>query len=189
MDDERFWSDGMMDLPQARTADYMRELLIEGEWTAPDGNITILRNWRGAEAPAADERLPDQDLPTAITVDDLPDFGAIYDLISGDAPEPIPEVDQRPCYDQPCPPLEEMTIRIAGPVVLPPWVSAALDRVQREWSDYLHRAHGIEPNGRHRVITRPALAGGYWLSEVPNEPPLIVETLCERHTDQFLLPT
>lgn len=162
-----------------------------------------------AEAPGAPEVIralfdmaePVDDLPTAMTVDELPDFSAIYDLITGEASEPIPEVDRdaipddwfdiadpnaayKPCYDVSCPPLEEVTIRLAQPVIPPPWVRAALDRTERAWSDHLHRLHGIASNGRHRVTTRPALAGGFWTFEVLDEPPVIVETLCERCTER-----
>lgn len=112
------------------------------------------------------------------------DFSSVWDAIGPNTfeDEPEPETGHKPCMPHECPPLGETTIRFAAPVVPPPWVREALDRIGRDWSAYLTGTAGVAYDGTGRVETRPALAGGYWLTEVPDETPLIVETLCEECT-------
>lgn len=112
------------------------------------------------------------------------DFGSVWDAIGPNTfdDEPEPETRHKPCMPVACPEFEDTTIRVAAPVVPPPWVREALDRIGRDWSAYLTGTAGVVYDGTGRIETRPALAGGYWLTEVPNEAPFIVETLCEQCT-------
>ncbi len=167
----------------ARASEAWRELLIEGEHTLPDGS-TIRRT------PTGDYRIggaPFSDLSAVYEL--LVDDPRSFDVVRAEVSDPdghdagaslLDEVKK--CIEVPCPPFVETTIRAAQPVVPPPWVSAALDRIERDWSNHLqgrHPRHATAPPG-YRVTTVPALAGGYWTMQVPDEPPLIVETLCER---------
>jgi hypothetical protein len=175
--------DGYWEHVNARISEGWRDLLIDGEHTLPDGS-TVQRTATG------DYRRVIGGKHT------VPDFSSVYEVLVDEprslietARAGVPEdnghyvlVDEaKACTFDPCPPYVETTFRVGQPAVVPTWVRAAIDRIEREWSDHLHVLHGIEP-AAHRVLTYPSLMGGYWLREVPNEPPLIVETLCERCT-------
>lgn len=166
-------NDGLWEIPEVRITDALRDLAIGGEHTLPDGHGVIRRRPYGGY----DLVGPDAAAPA------FPDFSSVYELL---LEEPTSLIETaRACVTDPCPPYVETTIRMGQPVVPPPWVRAALDRIERDWSAALRR---IDPGNAtpwpgYRVTTFPALAGGYWMSEVPDEPPLMVETLCERCTE------
>lgn len=170
--------DGYWEHADARVSEAWRALLIDGEHTLPDGSAiwrdaagNISRTTVGGAAPA------------------FPDFGSIYDLLAEETTghDPggflIDEVQVKACSLEPCPPFVDTTIRVGQAATVPVWVAAAIDRIEREWSDHLQALnpdYATAPG--YRVTMVPALAGGYWVNAVPDEPPLMVETLCEECT-------
>lgn len=176
--------DGYWEHADARVSEAWRALLIDGEHTLPDGSTIRRGPYRsGYRAYRSGHPVFPDEQPAP-----LPDFGSIYDLLAEETTTGhdagaflIDEV--KTCIDVPCPPYVDITIRAAQPATVPVWVAAAIGRIEREWSDHLQALnpdYATAPG--YRVTMVPALAGGYWVYAVPDEPPLMVETLCEECT-------
>lgn len=175
--------DGYWEHADARVSEAWRALLIDGEHTLPDGSTIRRGPYRsGYRAYRSGHPVFPDEQPAP-----LPDFGSIYDLLAEETTGHDADgflIDEvKACTLDPCPPFVDTTIRVGQPATVPVWVAAAIDRIEREWSDHLQALHryATAPPG-YRVTNFPALAGGYWVTQVPDEPPLMVETLCEECT-------